>query len=79
MKKSLQQLLTTKDIHLVGELIKTQSYDIAMEMKDFHHKDQISLMKCFPAEKGAKILSYLTPEEQYNICTTCLWIKEKGY
>ncbi|MBE5107306.1 magnesium transporter [Bacillus thuringiensis] len=69
MKKWLQQLLTTKDIHLVRELIKTQSYDIAMEMKDFHHKDQISLMKYFPTEKGAQILSYLTPEEQYNICT----------
>lgn len=69
MKKCLQQLLKTQDIHLVRELIKTQSYDIAMEMKDFHHKDQISLMKYFPTEKGAKILSYLTPEEQYNICT----------
>lgn len=69
MKKCLQQLLATKDTHLVQELIKTQSYDIAMEMKELHHKDQISLMKYFPAEKGAKILSYLTPEEQYNIYT----------
>ncbi|EOP91847.1 magnesium transporter [Bacillus cereus HuB4-4] len=69
MKKCLKQLLTTKDIQLVRELIKTQSYDIAMEMKYFHPKDQISLMKYFPDEKGAKILSYLTPEDQYNICT----------
>ncbi|PEI34111.1 magnesium transporter [Bacillus wiedmannii] len=69
MKKCLKQLLTTKDIHLVHELIKNQSYDIAMEMKGFQHKDQVSLIKCFPTEKGAKILSYLTPEEQYNICT----------
>ncbi|PEC25028.1 magnesium transporter, partial [Bacillus thuringiensis] len=50
MKKCLKQLLTTKDIHLVQELIKNQSYDIAMEMKGFQHKDQISLMKCFPTE-----------------------------
>lgn len=69
MKKCLQQLLATKDTHLVQELIKIQSYDIAMEIKGFQHKDQISLIKCFPTEKGAKILSYLTPEEQYNICT----------
>ncbi|PEC25299.1 magnesium transporter, partial [Bacillus thuringiensis] len=50
MKKCLQQLLATKDTHLVQELIKIQSYDIAMEIKGFQHKDQISLIKCFPTE-----------------------------
>ncbi len=77
MKKFLQQLLTTKDIHLVRELIKTQSYDIAMEMKDFHHKDQISLMKCFPTEKGANIT--LLQRSNIIFAPTCLWIKGKSY
>ncbi|HDX9707065.1 TPA: magnesium transporter [Bacillus thuringiensis] len=69
MKKCLQKLLITKEFSLVEELLKRQSYDIAIEMKEFSHKDQVSLMACFPVEKGAKILSYLTPEDQYNIYT----------
>ncbi|MGH0596306.1 magnesium transporter [Bacillus mycoides] len=70
MKKYLQQLLITKDIFLVNELLKNQSYDIATAMKDFPHKEQVYLIEYFPVEKGAKILSYLTPEEQYYIYTS---------
>ncbi|KIP29594.1 putative mg2+ transporter mgtE [Bacillus thuringiensis serovar morrisoni] len=78
MKKCLEQLLATKDIHLVQELIKIQFYDIAMKMKDFHSIDQISLMECFPIEKGEKILSYHTPEEQYTIRTNLPVDKGEG-
>ncbi|RHW05491.1 magnesium transporter [Bacillus cereus] len=57
------------DTTIIQKLLNNHSYDIAMGMKGFHSKDQLSLMNCFPIEKGTRILSYLTPEEQYYICT----------
>ncbi|MED2765986.1 magnesium transporter [Bacillus thuringiensis] len=69
MKKCLQQLFITKDKFWVQEILKRQSYDIATEMKNFSFEDQIYLIEHLPLEKGVKILSYLTPETQYNIYT----------
>ncbi|WP_242300956.1 magnesium transporter [Bacillus cereus group sp. BfR-BA-01494] len=69
MEKILQQLLIKNDTTIIQKLLNNHFYDIAMGMKGFHSKDQLLLMNCFPIEKGARILSYLTPEEQYYICT----------
>lgn len=65
----LTTIISNKRYTLSARAYKNSILRYCNGNKGFQHKDQISLIKCFPTEKGAKILSYLTPEEQYNICT----------
>lgn len=67
MKKILQHLLTTKNSSLITEVLRRQPYDIAKEINNFSHKDQVALMELFPVTKGAKVIRHLVPEDQYNI------------